>query len=413
MLSDTDVDVDPPTQDPFASLPPSPCTRHRVVESGGFVLFVLSILTGAALLILWWQDILFTSSSGPQAPPVVGTSPGEPLYPLSEYLTWKDTSNVTIQAHGGGILIDPFDGSYWWVGETEKLSDTSVRGINLYHSIDLVMWVFEGKILSLTDLPAVVNGQIPIIMERPKMIYHSQTQMYVMWLHIDNAAYSWNVAGVATSSSPTGPWKLQSISQPDGLPIKDLTVYVSASVYEAYLVYSAYVSGEWVLGLSALSYDSGWTRTTGTLTTFIPYALEAPVVWRYWDVFYVMASEMAGWGPDVHYLYSASPVGVLSSSTQWTLMANPFIGDHNTSYGGQTTDVVQYEQPDKLMELVLMMDLWIGAPFPNQQLPNSSYLWLPINFENNAWVVPYVPQVPHPSLNNTMQIVYYEVNTLI
>jgi hypothetical protein len=396
--------ADDPLDVSFHDSPVSFWTKRYVLSSIGFVLFILILLTGPVIAICWWQGVLFKSSSS--SSPGIGTV-------VEQYLTWKDTSDVTIQAHGGGMLIDPFDGSYWWVGETEKLNDTSVRGINLYHSSDLVEWLFEGKILSLSDLPQEVNGQVPLIMERPKMIYHSVHQQYVLWLHIDNANYTLNTAGVAVSSSPTGPWILQNIFQPDGVPIKDLTVYVSESMYEAYLIYSACVSDSWVIGISVLSYTSGWTVTTGSLTSLIRQPLEAPTIWRYDDIYYIIASDQNGWGPNIEYLYRASPAGVIGPSTQWTLLSNPFIGDPLTSYGGQSTYVVQYTQPSGLVELIMMMDMWIGEQFPSQQLPNSTYVWLPINLQNASWIIPYLPQVAAPSLNNTEQIVYYDANALL
>lgn len=382
---------------------------HKAIRDGLFVLISLTVASGVVLVVLWQMGVLWSVvASSPYTytpatvPRVNFTSP-----PTLQYLTWNDTSNHSIQAHGAGVLIDPIDHSYWWVGETAKLEDTTGRGINLYHSTDLVQWVYIGKILSLTDMPSSVMGYTPIIMERPKLVYNPTTRKYVLWFHMDDSTYSMNFAAVATASQPQGPYGLISVSRPDEVPIKDLTVY------PPYLVYSAFINSAWVLAFSQLSDSTGWTTTTGIITT-INQPYEAPAVFGYGGYLYVIASHMNGWGPNRHYLYHASPRGVLTSNTYWDLSLTPlFPTDVNTSYGAQSAYVLPVVQPDKLVMLLLLMDRWIGGVFPSQQLPNSSYTWVPINLDGQTWTAPNLPQIAHPSLTNSEAITYYDAALLL
>lgn len=45
------------------------------------------------------------------------------------------------------------------------------------------------------------------VVERPHVLYNSATAKWVMWMHIDNAAYSEARAGVAISDSICGDYE--------------------------------------------------------------------------------------------------------------------------------------------------------------------------------------------------------------
>ncbi|KAK1746721.1 glycosyl hydrolase (family 43) [Skeletonema marinoi] len=111
----------------------------------------------------------------------------------------SDTKNP-INAHGGGFLF--YENVYYWYGEI-KIGKTytppananwggsrvDLVGISCYSSQDLIHWESRGIVLpAVTDDPShdlYVKG----VAERPKVVYNSLTNKFVMWLHIDSMDY--------------------------------------------------------------------------------------------------------------------------------------------------------------------------------------------------------------------------------
>lgn len=132
---------------------------------------------------------------------------------------WLDTLGSKISAHGGQIIKQ--GNKYYWYGEDNKISYPLTTGISCYSSEDLKNWTYEGIAFKafddgttekqftkefLTDNIEGTQGRI----ERPKVIYNEKNNNYVMWMHLEkDGGYGLSVMGVATSSSPTGPfeWK--------------------------------------------------------------------------------------------------------------------------------------------------------------------------------------------------------------
>lgn len=76
------------------------------------------------------------------------------------------------------------------------------------------------------------------VLERPKVIYNSKTNQYVMWMHIDDGNYTKASVGVAVSKSPTGPFTYLYSMQPHGSDSRDMTLFKDDDG-KAYLIYSA------------------------------------------------------------------------------------------------------------------------------------------------------------------------------
>jgi hypothetical protein len=84
--------------------------------------------------------------------------------------------------------------------------------VSCYSSKDLYAWTDEGVALSV-DL-ANPNSDISpnAVVERPKVLYSRLKDEYVMWFHVDDAAYKAARLGVAVSPTPTvGLYKLNSV----------------------------------------------------------------------------------------------------------------------------------------------------------------------------------------------------------
>src|SRR3954464_7055020 len=114
--------------------------------------------------------------------------------------TWTDTAGRRLQAHGAGLFT--VGSTYYMVGE-DKSAGSTFTAVACYSSTDLVHWARQSDALSRQAGGDLAAGRV---VERPKVLYNSTTGKYVMWVHIDNTAYQDRRAGVATSSTPCGPY---------------------------------------------------------------------------------------------------------------------------------------------------------------------------------------------------------------
>src|SRR3954465_1378924 len=133
--------------------------------------------------------------------------------------TWTDTAGNRLQAHGAGIFT--VGTTYYLVGE-DKVAGSTFTAVACYSSTDLVHWARQGNALSRQSSGDLAAGRI---VERPKVLYNSATGKYVMWMHIDNTAYQDRRAGVATSSTPCGPYTYLGASDPLGHQSRDLGLF--------------------------------------------------------------------------------------------------------------------------------------------------------------------------------------------
>ena len=113
-----------------------------------------------------------------------------------------DTTNKTVHAHGGCILV--VNNTYWWYGTTIKHQPGWISsGIALYSSPDLVSWtnhgvVFDGRHITGMPYPA------PYRIERPKVVWNEQYGYFAMLFHLDTPDFGYPAVGVATSPTLTG-----------------------------------------------------------------------------------------------------------------------------------------------------------------------------------------------------------------
>jgi hypothetical protein len=110
--------------------------------------------------------------------------------------------------------------------------------VNAYSSVTLNgPWRFEGLVLASSEFSTLVGAVdvgSSIVVERPKVVFAASTGQYVMWCHLDiseNTAvdawanYVFRRAGVAVSSSPSGPFKPIRALRPNGLESLDINLY--------------------------------------------------------------------------------------------------------------------------------------------------------------------------------------------
>lgn len=107
------------------------------------------------------------------------------------------------------------------IGEN-KFGGSAFQSVNCYSSINLVDWAFVGAILPLQGSGDLGPNRV---VERPKVIFNSNTQQYVMYMHIDSSNYGEAKVGVATSSSVCGSYTYRGSFKPLGFESRDMGLY--------------------------------------------------------------------------------------------------------------------------------------------------------------------------------------------
>lgn len=281
---------------------------------------------------------------------------------------WKDDQGKDIQAHGGCVL--EYKGRWYWYGEhkgADNVLDTTrvdVIGISCYSSEDLLKWHYEGLALR-ADLENSDSYLSPGgVCERPKVIYHTGTGKFIMWMHLDSADYVAACTGVAVADHPQGPFSLMRIMQPNRQDSRDLTLFqdVDGSFY---LIHST----DWnkTIDIARLSEDG--TDVDGFYVSVMKdQEREAPVVFCKDGTYYMITSGCTGWEPNsALYARSQHLLG------QWKLIDNPCEGpDYRKTFYGQSADVFNV-----CGKQYILLDHW-----KPQDLKNSGYSILPIDVEN-------------------------------
>ncbi len=331
---------------------------------------------------------------------------------------FADTAGQHINAHGGNILR--MDSTYYWYGEHrgDGSPGTYQKGVTCYSSQNLRDWDYRGIVLAVSedqDSPITKGCTI----ERPKVVYCPTTGKYVMWFHneLKGQGYRAAFAGVATSDSPLGPFKLKrsgrvnagipplnltpaetSTPGPQGLEwwtpewseainhgmftmrdleggqmSRDMTVFVDPDDGKAYHVYSS----EDNLTIHIAELDSTYENHTGRYIRIFPAGHnEAPAIFKHDGKYWMITSGCTGWAPNTARLMSAD-----SMMGEWTQHPNPCKGpDAEITFGGQSTYV--FQQGDCY---TFMADIWNP-----KNLADSRHIWLPIQFGADG--VPFIQQ---------------------
>lgn len=340
---------------------------------------------------------------------------------------WNDTNGVPIQAHGGGILYNQQDETYYWYGEDKTNGYLPARGVHVYASKDLYNWEDKGLALTAieseddftndpvisklyagrTDTANILNdiGTNRII-ERPKVIYNEKTGKYVMWMHTDGpsatstANYAKAQAGYALSDSPTGPFvygegfrmdRAPKDAEYNGQPdqpgmARDMTLFKDDDG-TAYLVYSS--EENLTIYISKLNDDytdiTGWHKEGKAerdqeyqsvygedyVRVFPGAQREAPAMFKHNGKYYMVTSGATGWDPNVAKYTVADHI-----FGPWAPLKN-FAPDSQTTFGSQSTHIIPVEgAPGKF--------IYMGDRWKKDDLKDSRYIWLPIKIADDG-----------------------------
>jgi len=136
-------------------------------------------------------------------------------------------------------------------------SSAFIGGVGACSTFDFRTWKNEGIVLNYINITDMVEGtKGPFHVERPKVLYNSQTKKYVMWMMVDNEEKSLGMAGVAVSDYPDGPFDFIRSMYPDGNVTRDQTILYGSNkgtkddanvARTAYLIRTYYATVEYVL----------------------------------------------------------------------------------------------------------------------------------------------------------------------
>jgi hypothetical protein len=270
---------------------------------------------------------------------------------------WTDSSGGSLEAHGAGIF--KVGSTYYMVGE-DKSAGATFTAVACYSSTDLAHWTRQANALSRGsgDLAA---GRI---VERPKVIYNSSTGRYVMWMHIDSSSYGDARAGVATSSTPCGPYTYLSSARPLGFQSRDLGLFQDTDG-AGYLLTEDRVNG---LRIDRLSAD--YTSVVSSVAVFTD--LEAPAMAKVNGRYFLFASHLTGWNTNDN-VYSTAT----SLSGPWSGFVN-FAPAGSNTYTSQTSFVLPVTGSAGT-NYVYLGDRWNSGNL-NASLP----VWLPLTITGSV-----------------------------
>ncbi len=280
---------------------------------------------------------------------------------------WKDMDGNYIQAHGGCII--KYNDMYYWYGEHKGQDNcpgynrVDIIGVSCYSSLDLLSWKYEGLALEADKDKEDSMLHPSGVLERPKVIYNDKTKQFVMWMHLDNADYTYAGVGVAVSEHPVGPFRFLYAKHPNRQDSRDMTLFKDENG-KAYLIHSK----DWNKTLNIAELTDDYTDVCGVYVSVMQeQEREAPAMFKYNGMYYMITSGCTGWEPNAA-LYAQC----LNVMGQWKLIDNPCRGDnkHNT-FNGQGSYVFETNG-----RFYLMIDHWEPD---NLQL--SAYSILPIKFD--------------------------------
>jgi sucrose-6-phosphate hydrolase SacC (GH32 family) len=327
-------------------------------------------------VLIYGNAVLCQQKSKSKKQPIV---PGE---------VWKDVDGKPINAHGSGILF--YEGTYYMFGEIKKGKTWLVPnqswedyrvpagGVSCYSSKDLVKWKYEGVALSPVTGNKMNDLDTGKVIERPKVIYNSNTKRFVMWMHIDANDYSSSQAGVAISSVPEGPYTYLGSIQPNGQMTRDMTLYKDDDE-KAYLIYASESNKTIQVCLLSNDYLSP-TKNYNRITA--AHDREAPAIFKYNGKYYLITSGCTGWSPNAAtYAITDNLMGI------WKQCGNPCKGPGaERTFQSQSTYVLP--MPGSHDKFIFMADKWNKL-----DLEKSGYIWLPLKMTNDRPVIEFVKKL--------------------
>ena len=303
---------------------------------------------------------------------------------LKNGAVWKDCNGETIHAHGGCIL--KYGEYFYWYGEDRREN----YYISCYRSKDLIHWEFRNHILT-TDSPMEqirVRTQLilqqedhkKVNLERPKVLYNSETGKFVLWVHYENGKnYSEAACAIATCEEPDGDYTYHGHFNPLGYMSRDCTLYQEPDG-TAYFISAARNNAD--MHIYRLQDDyMNIDVLTGRL--WQGEYREAPAVFRRNGKLYMLSSFCTGWDPNQGKYATADTM-----EGRWSSLEE--FGDA-TTYDTQPAYVLALPKGEQTHYLYIS-DRWDGKDYNN-----SRYVFLYLEFdEDGKMKLDYQPEFHSP-----------------
>ena len=407
-------------------------TGHHIQAHGGQV---LTLTENGQTVYYWYGE---DRSNG------YDNSPGVHVYRSIDGMNWTDRGLAMRSVRSlTELTSDPYFTNLYGVVNDGVVDTAKAEKLNYYLNVNPDQ---NGD--GTTD-------SVQAIFERPKVLYNAAHNNYVMWWHSDGSItpggsnYARSLAAVAVSDSPVGPFKMvgafrmpnradyktgHASAVPGGA--RDMTVFQDSDG-TAYIVYSSEENR--TLYVSKLNDDytnaAQSTNDPAKIQDFAvqysengqyPYtladggagapvehqdytivkdrgSLEAPAIFVYNGVYYIVASGATGWSPNKQTYYTADAVngtwirGVVPNDEYENTAFNSLPegadgllshGDsRGTSFGSQSTAVFELS-PGKF---IYMGDRWDAGK------ADSTYVWLPMTIANDGTLEMRNPAQQNPA----------------
>jgi len=285
----------------------------------------------------------------------------------------RDVNGQIIDSHGGCLQL--FNGIYYLYGSrlgTNRVDTVWNVPFSVYTSPNLRDWTDRGNLLK--NAPKGVYY-------RPYVVFNAKTKKYVLWYNWYEKLWT-GAAGVAVSDSPTGPFVIVNRhAHLSGSSPGDGTLFVDNDG-AGYYVYSD-IANDYALRIERLTPD--FTDSSGQASSFIAYGVEAPLMFRRHNVYYILAGTLCAacpQGAEVAVEMSSSPFGpyefageINHQSGHDTVQAS---SDETFESGGERTNgangLSAYVRPTKKHPFIRGQQTWIAQiPMVNG---NSLYIWM-------------------------------------
>ncbi|KAI0747996.1 galactan 1,3-beta-galactosidase [Daedaleopsis nitida] len=276
---------------------------------------------------------------------------------------WTDTSGNAIQAHGAGII--KVGNTFYWVGEDKSHNSALFKAVSCYSSTDLVTWSRQNDALTPVAGTSISTNNI---VERPKVLFNSKNQEYVMWFHSDSSNYGAAEVGLATAKSPCGPYSYKGSWKPLGADSRDEGLFQDDDG-TAYLLYASDNNQNFKIA----RLDANYYNVTAVASQLNASTLESPGIVKRNGVYWLIASHTSGWAPNPNKAFHAT-----SLSGPWSSQADIASSDVRTWYSQNAYDLPLGSNA-----------IYMGDRWRSDQLGTSSYIWYPLDFSSGS------PQLIH------------------
>ncbi|MWA11449.1 RICIN domain-containing protein [Streptomyces sp. BA2] len=287
---------------------------------------------------------------------------------------FTDTTGAGVHAHGGGaVKVGDF---YYWFGENRH-ADNTFKAVSVYRSSDLKTWEFRKNVLTQESDPELSVANI----ERPKVIYNSETRKFVMWMHKENGKdYTESRTAVAVSDTVDGDYSWKgSFRPPSGTTSRDMTLFKDDDG-TAYQISSGSENAD--LFIYRLTDD--YTAFDKEVANPWPNQhRESPALFKRDGVYFMLTSGTSGWYPNQQKYATAESI-----TGPWSEMKE--VGDA-TAYGSQTAYVLPV-QGSSGTSYLYMGDRWGNSM--GGTVNDSQYVWLPLAFPTRTTMsLPWYPEL--------------------